>query len=247
MEETKLREVLALHRRWLMDEGGERADLSDADLRNADLRGAYLRNANLYNACLYKADLSGADLRGAMLCKADMRKADLSVAALYCADLRMADLWNADLNDADLSKADLRMADLRKADLRGVDLRGANLKDIQIDMETTYFALQCPEEGSYIGFKKCRDGKIVKLLIPEDAKRSSATSRKCRASKAKVINITNPDETEFFEEAVSLFDRNFIYRVGEIVEVEDFDGDRWNECAEGIHHFITRQEAVKYQ
>lgn len=28
--------------------------------------------------------------------------------------------------------------------------------------------------------------------------------------------------------------------------VEDFDEDRRNECAAGIHFFITRQEAVDY-
>lgn len=29
-------------------------------------------------------------------------------------------------------------------------------------------------------------------------------------------------------------------------EVADFDENRWNECAPGIHFFITRDEAVRY-
>ena len=45
---------------------------------------------------------------------------------------------------------------------------------------------------------------------------------------------------------VSKFDRNFEYWVGEIVSVDDFDENRWNECAPGIHFFVNFQEAVNY-
>ena len=112
---------------------------------------------------------------------------------------------------------------------------------------TSFFALQCPEEGSFIGYKKA-SGKIVKLLIPEDAKRSSATSRKCRCSKATVLSITNLDGSETGEKSVkSDKSIDFIYKVGKEVKVKDFDENRWNECSTGIHFFITREEAVQYQ
>ena len=35
-------------------------------------------------------------------------------------------------------------------------------------------------------------------------------------------------------------------KVGEIVKVDNFDKDRWNECSPGIHFFMTRDEAVRY-
>ena len=105
--------------------------------------------------------------------------------------------------------------------------------------------MQCPEKGSYIGYKKA-EGKIVELEIQEDSKRSSATTRKCRASKAKVLSITSLDGKEFFDEAVSDYDSSFVYKVGETIEVKNFDENRWNECTTGIHHFITREEAVFY-
>lgn len=47
-------------------------------------------------------------------------------------------------------------------------------------------------------------------------------------------------------EVASDADRGFIYRVGEVVEEPEFDENRWNECAKGIHFFINRQEAVRY-
>ena len=114
------------------------------------------------------------------------------------------------------------------------------------DIYSAFYPLQCPESGSYTAYKKasCR---IVELLIPADAKRSSATSRKCRASKAVVVSITTLNGNPCAENKVcSDHDRSFIYTVGETVEVKDFDENRWNECSTGIHHFITRAEAVKY-
>lgn len=63
-----------------------------------------------------------------------------------------------------------------------------------------YIPMTCPESGSIIGYKKAiaydfsRGHRgwtdvIVKLEIPEDAKRSSALGRKCRCDKAKVLGI----------------------------------------------------------
>ena len=158
--------------------------------------------------------------------------------------LKLHKMW---LNDVPGGvRADLRSADLSGADLRGADLRGAKIDGVKYDSSTAFFALQCPESGNYRAYKKA-GGLIVELDIPEDAKRSSATSRKCRASKAKVLSITHPDGTPAGDSVASSDDSTFVYIVGETVEVEDFDTDRWNECAPGIHHFITRDEAVNYE
>ena len=74
-----LKQILELHKKWLNNEdGGKRADLSDADLRRADLSDADLRDADLCGA-----DLSGAYLRDADLCGADLRDADLCGADLW--------------------------------------------------------------------------------------------------------------------------------------------------------------------
>ena len=176
------------------------------------------------------------------LCDANLRDADLSGA-----DLRGADLRGANLNGADLCDADLRGANLRNANLRNANLRNAkNTDKIAWNAHTAFYPLQCPETGSFIGYKKAAD-KIVMLEICADAKRSSATSRKCRCSKAKVLSITNLDGSESGLSGIgSDYNKNFIYHIGETVEVPDFDDNRWNECAPGIHFFITREEAVKY-
>ena len=191
------------------------------------------------------ANLRDADLCGADLCGADLRDANLRGADLRGADLCDADLRGADLRDANLRGADLCGADLRDADLRGASLRDANLRDANLcGAKGTYMA--CPTDGSFIGWKKT-SGYIVKLQIPEDARRSSAGGEKCRCDKAYVVEIQNADGTKADIETIhSNHDANFVYTVGATVEVSDFDGDRWNECAAGIHFFIDRRAAVEY-
>ena len=174
-------------------------------------------------------------------------RADFSNANLSGADLWNANLRNANLSGADLSGADLWNANLRNANLSGADLSGADLKNILYNETTAFFAMCCPEEGAFVGFKRCANNLIAKLLITEEAKRSSATTRKCRCSEAKVIEIlTTKKKKGVARKAVSLKDKNFVYEVGKTVFVNDFCEDRWQECAAGIHFFLTFDEAVKY-
>ena len=237
------------------------ADLCGADLCGANLRDANLRGANLRGADLCGADLCGANLRGANLCGADLCDADLRGANLCGADLRNANLRGANLRGADLCDANLRGANLRGADLCDANLRGANLCGANLYGADLCDAnlrgadlcgakgcyLSCPTEGSFIGWKKA-SGHIVKLRIPEDARRSSATGHKCRCDKAYVMEIQNMDGTKATEDTVrSDHDQNFVYTVGATVEVPDFDDNRWSECAPGIHFFIDRRAAVEYQ
>ena len=200
----------------------------------------YTKEGNTITEAVLEAIRCDANLRGADLSDADLSGADLSGADLSGADLRCANLYGANLRDADLRGTDLRGTDLRDADLSGADLSGADL----CDAKGCY--LSCPTEGSFIGWKKA-SGHIVKLRIPEDARRSSATEHKCRCDKAYVMEIQNMDGTRATVDAVrSDRDKNFVYTVGATVEVPDFDDNRWSECAQGIHFFIDRRAAVEY-
>ena len=176
-----------------------------------------------------------------------LRGADLSDA-----DLSDADLSDADLRVADLHNADLRYADLSGADLSGADLSGADLHHAKLPELTVAQTSILPDEGDIIGWKKAYVDSmtpvIVKLLIPSDAQRSNGTGRKCRASKARVLDLQDKQGSSLPPNttAHSSYDTDFQYKKGETVSVENFDNNRWNQCAAGIHFFITRTEAVNY-
>ena len=206
-------------------------------------KGAYLRGADLRGAYLSGADLSGAYLRGAYLSGADLSGAYLSGAYLSGADLSGADLRGAYLSGADLSCADLRGAYLSGADLSGADLCGAYLSGAK---EIPYIPLACPSDGAFIGWKKIAYDYLVMLEIPEDARRCSATTQKCRCDKAKVLGITNIETNEVLESVVNSNYHETTYTVGEMVYPDSFDEDRWNECSHGIHFFVNKQDALDY-
>ena len=96
MEANELKKILELHTKWLNgEEGGKRADLSDADLSGADLIRADLSDADLSGTNLSGADLSGTNLRWANLSGADLREADLGEADL---DYSCLPLWCGSLS-----------------------------------------------------------------------------------------------------------------------------------------------------
>ena len=129
------------------------------------------------------------------------------------------------------------------ANLRCADLRDANLRCAK---NVPYIPIACPDTGSFIGWKKI-DCYIVKLMIPESAQRSSATTNKCRCEYADVLSIENISTGETANEIVNdRYQKKIKYRVGETVYPDSWDDNRWNECSHGIHFFINRQDARNY-
>ena len=163
-----------------------------------------------------------------------------SRADLRGADLRDAYLRDAYLTGADLRDAYLRGADLRGADLRGADLRGAYLRDAKGIQKQPPQTIITPQ-GSIIGWKKCNDGVLVKLIIPEGAKRSNAGGRKCRAEYATVLEVIGAEIGVTTEHGPKTE-----YRVGNKVMPDKWDDDWRNECSNGIHFWLTKEEAENF-
>jgi len=248
-------------------------NLSYMDLRGLDLHDADLMNANIFRSALYEANLSGAMLAGAYIRGSDLSRANLEGAALNHASLIEVYAISANFKHADLLFSHISCSTASSSDFTGANLTGAVLSDVNMNGaifcganmndischnlattksiidETTKInvPMACPTTGSFIGWKKSRSGLIVKLEIPEDALRSSAMGRKCRVNKAKCLAIENVDGSDSgCKSTTSIYDRGFRYRIGQTITVPNFDTNRFNECAPGIHFFIDRQEAVDY-
>ena len=200
------------------------------------INGSVLYSAEVLSSDMFKTRtvLLLAIAAGVCLVDANLRYADLRSADLRYADLRSADLQSANLQSADLRSADLQYANLQYADLQSANLQSAKNSALAI-AQTRILA-----EGGLIGWKKCKDGVIVKLGIPAESKRSHAFGRKCRCEYAYVLEVFNGIEGISTHDGKTKYVQNALVRC-----------DKWNEnftieCTGGIHFFITREEAEAY-
>jgi len=228
--------------------------VEEAAYLGVDLWGADLRNADLGEAFLGDIQLSNADFSGANLCKTILTKSmlvgtrfcnvDLRGANIRYANLKKAVLKNSMLIGAKFLQADLTRADFRGSDLAGAELQGANITGTLFDLRP-----KAPEEGSFVGWKEVFDKQgnsvIAKLLIPEDAKRTTPlVGRVCRAEFAKVLELS--PAVSF---AKSRYRPDEIYRVGKIVRAAYYNDDVQYGYApgygSGIGFYLTREEAER--
>ena len=213
----------------------EAAVRANVSLNRASLDGASLNRASLNGASLDGASLNGASLNGASLDGASLNGAWLIGASLIGAWLDGASLNRASLNGASLDGASLNRASLIGASLNDAWLDGAKGADLVIARTRIL------PQGSIIGWKKCNGGVLVKLRVPEEAKRSHAFGRKCRAEFVDVLEVIGG------EEGISKHDGKTAYRVGERVHCDKWESDWQKECAGGIHFYITREEAEAHE
>ena len=157
--------------------------------------------------------------------KADLRWADLRGANLRGADLRWADLRGANLSGADLSGANLSEANLSGADLSGADK----------------FRLGKVLDEPLTGYKKTKEGVVITAEIPVGAIVFCINGSKCRTNRAKITDIDGHDVLH------SSYDNSFEYRLGQEIEIKDFNLMYNVECASGFHFFRTRKEAEEYK
>lgn len=215
------------HRNLLLRE----VSFEDMDLSGFNLAGIDFTLSSFQNVCLNGVDLSGAVIENALLDGCSMKRSIFR---------------NTNMKTASMRYCDMTDCDIRGANLFGAVLEHARLDGIISDESTQWFRMCCPENGPILGYKKCVNDRLVQLLIPADAKRTSATLPSCRCSRAKVLTIKSFDSTEEFEEAWSLVDENFVYHKGQWVEVKDFNEDRWMDSTTGIHFWMSREEAIAY-
>jgi len=211
-----------------------------------NLRECSIENIKLEEMDLSNIDFSWSDIKNVSFANSILRNCKFDNALFVNTDFSYSDLRGTSFSGANLRKCSLFSSDARGVDFFESLLEGANLENIITDQSTRYFRLRCPESGYFIGYKKCFNQRMVTLLIPKDAKRSSATSDTCRCSKAKVLEISNLDKTQFYTEAYSYVETDFVYRLGEISIANNYNDDRWSDSTGGIHFYMTWEEAAGY-
>lgn len=201
-------------------------DLSGFQLENVDLLSSCFHNVNFTNASFENSDLEAVLFDNCILENANLRNTSLKSVRANNINFRNANICGANLYSASLSYSDLT--------------------GVIADERTKHYYMRCPEKGAFVAYKKCQDDRIVQLLVPADAMRSSATLDTCRCSKAKVLAIKSIDEMTSYDEAYATITDSFVYRRGQWVEADSFDPERWNDAAPGIHFWMSREEAIHY-
>ena len=155
------------------------------------------------------------------------------------ANLAEANLARANLAEANLAGANLRGANLMGANLRDANLRGANLEDANLrGADKIRFGKMLDEPLT--GYKKTKEGVVITAEIPINAIVFCINGRKCRTNKAKITDM------EGHEVLHSKYDSEFEYRLGQEIEIKNFNLMYNVECASGFHFFRTRKEAENY-
>ena len=140
----------------------------------------------------------------------------------------------ANLYGANLSGAELRGANLSGANLRSADLSGADLSDAD------RFRLGKVLDEPLTGYKKTQEGVVITAEIPAGAIVFCINGSKCRTNKAKITDMAGHDVLH------SQYDKSFEYRLGQEIEIKDFNLMYNVECSIGFHFFRTRKEAEEY-
>jgi hypothetical protein len=261
MNREKFEKIMRKHSLWLKgDPDGVKAcftgadfrgaDFSRVDFREVDFRGAGFtgvdfsevdfRGANFRGTDFSRVDFREVDFRWADFIRVDFSEAGFTGADFRWADFRWADFSRVDFRWADFGGVDFRWVDFGEANFREADFGEANFGEAQWDYTTV--GIHPAAEGSLVGWGK-KQGVIVKMIIPENAKRSCATTRKHRAEYAYVLGVYND------ERQVTVDNRwgRTTYTPGQIVYCHKWEEDRWIECAGGIHFFLSRKEAEAWR
>ena len=130
-------------------------------------------------------------------------------------------------------------ADLSRADLSGADLSGANLSGANLS-RADQFRLGKILTEPLTGYKKTKEGVVITAEIPARAILFCINGSKFRTNRAKITDMAGKELLH------SSYDNSFEYRLGQEIEIENFNLMYNIECASGFHFFRTREEAENY-
>lgn len=256
---TNLEEVLEESRKFIASMGyeGSRAVFDDLRIREFKVPEEMLSNAEFHAFNCDIGDFRNAYLELTRFISSEFRNTCFGQAFMGASCFYDTSFFECDFTGVDFSNSLFYGCYFFRCNLRAANFEGANFVRTSLENVSNipYIPTVCPDAGAFIGWKRAmyfgdeQKDVIVKLLIPDDAKRLSCLGRKCRCDKAIVLEIQDlegdrlPNDTI----AMSYHDNSFGYIVGRTVTPEKpFNENRFDECASGIHFFVNREEAVRY-
>ena len=222
-----------------------REDLRECAAPGVQMRRAYVAYSDFSGSDITRADFHGSTMHGVLFKECRATQANFSStfacgSSFSAADLRGTNFAGADLHGSGFCGADMRGVNLEGAELGQARFLGTNIEAAAFRNVLGRPADVLPEAGAVEGWKKCADGVLVRLVVPQDARRSYAFSRSCRAEFVTVLVVIGADL------GVSLGDPDTTYTEGGTVYPQRFGPRWWEEDAAGIHFFTSRAEAEAF-
>ena len=241
----------------------DNVNLFDSNLSDANLSHSKITNTKFTKSLMINAKFNYTFIKKSNFYSCNLFRSYVNASNFENCNFKRTTLTDINFCNCIFKKCDLSMSILSYSNMSSSKFIETNIKHAVLlntilpDLKYNSiigFNDECPKEGPFIGWKKCYDNNnnlyIVKLEILTNAKRGSGTSTKCRCDKAKVLDILNimtlKSESENINEVHSMYDPNFIYKIGNIIEVKDFDDDFKNTCSKGIHFFMNKKEIINY-
>lgn len=243
----------------------ENVKITDAYIVSMCMEGSNINNLDIHVGSIMKVDISEGTIKDSNFNDCSIRASSMRYTHIEESSFKHMKMSSILMSGCEISKTkfnagywadvDATVASFKSCEMTDLSIErctftGSNFhkikkENVAFDSITIGYYNACPTHGSFIGWKVAR-GHLIKLLIPKDALRSSATTNKCRASKAKVLEVTRLKDGEKVKGVPSSRDIQFIYKVGKTMEVPDFDKNRWEECSTGIHFFIDKEAAINH-
>lgn len=225
-----------------------------------------IKNVEFYNVTFRNVDISKFSNCVFRTCKFDRCVFDCLLGFYDCdikySSFELCKLYGVMFDGCTLYSTFFWCSDLRGAYFKNTNGDKVSFQSCEMDNCRSFnsnlvFPQHVPSEGSFIAWKKARIRKlvendyedtdvIVKLRVVEDADRCSA-NHKCRASKVEVIQFETLDGEKLPDDSDvrSFWNSLFKYHIG-IVESHGYNTNPQDECSNGIHFFLNRNDAVNY-
>lgn len=220
-------------------------DLSGCNFENCDLRGADFRRAKFDKGVVFRdCDLREANFKGAELEGVEFENCEFSYNEdrLFARYIKMP-FWMNKLR----YKKDIRCSagkHLIDSKMNTI-IYGVKARDFLKEPFYGYKIIETAHEteGNLTMYKY---GLATLFINPKDGALVYG-GYKCRCAKAFVLSIKDKDGV-FYNEGHSIYAKGPCtkYKVGDYVTADSFD-DAWDvECSNGIHFFMSEQEAWDY-
>ena len=206
----------------------------NAVIKRSSFSNAMLSDASFENAILVHTDFSKAMLIGSMFCNANIRTTSFMKSMLTAAVFARATCSTVDFRCSSCTNTNFKRANIVKTDFEHANIVHADFDE----KESARYGRILKEP--LIGYKKTFENVVITAEIPAGAIVFSINNSKCRANKAKIIDMNG------YTLLHARFNPDYQYTLGQQVEIDDFDMSYNVECGAGFHFFKTYDEAIAY-